>query len=59
MTKFVFALVLILGTAATSAFAQTTPSRLEEVIKSGNLRVCMTGDYKPFTFLRSCREKPM
>ncbi len=28
------------------------PSRLDEVIKSGKLRVCMTGDYKPFTFYK-------
>lgn len=28
-------------------------SRLDDVIRSGRLRVCMTGDYKPFTFYRT------
>lgn len=32
--------------------AHAETSRLDEVLKSGKLRVCMTGDYKPFTFLR-------
>jgi len=27
-------------------------SRLDDVIKSGKLRICMTGDYKPFTFYK-------
>nr|WP_322741612.1 transporter substrate-binding domain-containing protein [Glaciimonas soli] len=31
--------------------AQT--SRMDEIIKSGKLRVCMTGDYKPFTFYKA------
>ncbi len=35
-----------------SAFAQATPSRLDEVIKSAQLRVCTPGDYKPFSFHR-------
>ena len=28
------------------------PSRLDQILKSGTLRVCMTGDYKPFTYYR-------
>ncbi|PMS22652.1 ArtI protein [Trinickia dabaoshanensis] len=43
------------------AFAQTAPapaavsagSRLEAVLARGTLRVCTTGDYKPYSFLRS------
>src|SRR5881394_3067538 len=35
-----------------SAFAQTASSRLDEIVKSGKLRVCTPGDYKPFSFLR-------
>ena len=34
-----------------SAQAQQTTSRLDEIIKRGSLRVGMTGDYKPFTYL--------
>jgi cyclohexadienyl dehydratase len=30
---------------------QAVPSRLDEIIKRGTLRVGMTGDYKPFTYL--------
>jgi len=39
--------------SAASALAQSpSASRLDEVIKSGTLRVCTPGDYKPFSFLR-------
>ena len=34
-----------------SAQAQQAPSRLDEIVKRGTLRVGMTGDYKPFTYL--------
>ncbi|HET7097843.1 MAG TPA: transporter substrate-binding domain-containing protein [Casimicrobiaceae bacterium] len=38
---------------AAQAFAQTpSGSRLDDVIKSGKLRVCSPGDYKPFSFQR-------
>jgi len=38
---------------ALQAFAQTpSASRLDDVIKSGKLRVCTPGDYKPFSFQR-------
>ena len=37
---------------ALAADGDANPSRLDQVIKSGKLRVCMTGDYKPFTFYR-------
>lgn len=30
----------------------STPSRLDEVLQRGTLRVCTTGDYKPYTYLR-------
>lgn len=35
------------------ASAQSAPSRLDDIVKSGKLRVCTPGDYKPFSFLRS------
>jgi len=41
------ALALLLSTA----HAQQAPSRLDEIVKRGTLRVGMTGDYLPFTFL--------
>ena len=37
--------------AAMPAFAQTT-SALDRVRETGELRVCLTGDYKPFSYLR-------
>ncbi|WP_394779356.1 transporter substrate-binding domain-containing protein [Undibacterium sp.] len=44
----IFILLTVLSTWA--AHAQT--SRLDAVIQSGSLRVCMTGDYRPFTYQR-------
>ena len=44
-------ITLVVAAAATTAFAQE-PSRLDAVQKSGKLRVCTPGDYKPFSFLR-------
>lgn len=38
---------------ATSALADTAPSRLDEVLQRGTLTVCTTGDYKPYTSLRA------
>lgn len=32
--------------------AQETPSHLDKVLEKGQLAVCTTGDYKPYTFLR-------
>src|SRR5437762_11240045 len=32
--------------------AQTSSSRLDEIVKNGKLRVCTPGDYKPFSFAR-------
>ena len=37
---------------ATSAFAQAADSRLDAVQKSGKLRVCTPGDYKPFSLAK-------
>ena len=37
---------------ATAAFAQATDSRLDAVQKSGKLRVCTPGDYKPFSLAK-------
>jgi cyclohexadienyl dehydratase len=50
----VLGLALVSMLSATSAPAQApSASRLDEVIKSGTLRVCTPGDYKPFSFLRA------
>ncbi|MFB9267476.1 transporter substrate-binding domain-containing protein [Bradyrhizobium erythrophlei] len=43
---------LVLVFLATAANAQqAAPSRLDEIVKRGTLRVGMTGDYLPFTYL--------
>ena len=50
IVRIVAALAVVL-LATLSAHAQQTPSRLDEIIKRGTLRVGMTGDYLPFTSL--------
>lgn len=35
---------------ANGAQAQENPSHLDSVLQQGQLRVCTTGDYKPYTF---------
>ena len=53
MLRRFIGLVLALALPASLAHAQTpSGSRLDDVIKSGKLRVCTPGDYKPFSFQR-------
>jgi len=50
MLRFVAGLMAaLLLTAAPAAAQPTPPSRLDDIVKSGTLRVGMTGDYLPFT----------
>ncbi len=42
----------VLAAVTACATVPNAPSALDRVQASGELRVCMTGDYKPFTFLR-------
>ncbi len=44
------AAVLLLTMACASAQQPAAPSRLDDIIKRGTLRVGMTGDYLPFTY---------
>ncbi len=44
---------LSLLVAALASAQETGSSRLDQVMKSGKLRVCTPGDYKPFSLLRS------
>lgn len=46
MKRFLIAAGIVL----ISMSAQADTSRLDDILKSGKLRVCTTGDYKPFTF---------
>src|SRR5436190_15816883 len=51
-----FLVIFMLGCVlcALPVAAQTPAgSRLDDIIKSGKLRVCSPGDYKPFSFLRT------
>nr|WP_314549589.1 transporter substrate-binding domain-containing protein [uncultured Pseudomonas sp.] len=43
----------VLASLANVAQANTAASRLDDVIARGTLTVCTTGDYKPYTSLRS------
>jgi len=45
-------LVLLTWVPSTAAWAQTGPSRLDDIVKSSKLRVCTPGDYKPFSLQR-------
>jgi cyclohexadienyl dehydratase len=47
----------LLVSFAAHAQETTSPSRLDEIIKRGTLRVGMTGDYKPFTYLDKATQK--
>ncbi|MDI3471106.1 MAG: prephenate dehydratase/arogenate dehydratase [Pseudolabrys sp.] len=42
---------------AAAASAQTTGSRLDQILSKGTLRVGMTGDYRPFTFFNKDTSK--
>lgn len=50
-------LVVATALAASATFAQSTHapavhSRLDDIVKSGTLRACATGDYKPYSYRR-------
>jgi cyclohexadienyl dehydratase len=48
---FRFVLCLVMGSMLAVAAHAEQPSRLDDIIKRGSLRVGMTGDYRPFTYL--------
>ena len=48
-----FIQILISFFAIYGAAAHAQASRLDDVLKSGKLRICMTGDYRPFTYQRA------
>ena len=53
MLRSLIGFVLAFVLPASLALAQVpSASRLDDVIKSGKLRVCTPGDYKPFSFQR-------
>ena len=53
MLRRIISLVLACALPASLALAQApSGSRLDEIMKSGKLRVCTPGDYKPFGYLR-------
>jgi cyclohexadienyl dehydratase len=56
MLRLLSCLAVALVLTATSVQAQQ-PSRLDEIIKRGSLRVGTTGDYPPFTYLDKATEK--
>ena len=43
----------LLGSVSVALADGMPPSRLDDVVKSGKLRVCTPGDYKPFSLLRA------
>jgi cyclohexadienyl dehydratase len=55
--KLVGVAAVLLVSFAAHAQESTAPSRLDDIIKRGSLRVGMTGDYLPFTYLDKATEK--
>ena len=55
--RFVATLAILGLVFAATASAQTTGSRLDQITSKGTLRVGMTGDYRPFTFLNPSTSK--
>jgi cyclohexadienyl dehydratase len=51
IVRIVAALAVVLLTSLSALAQPAAPSRLDDIIKRGTLRVGMTGDYKPFTYL--------
>src|SRR6267142_2384591 len=53
MLRKLVGLVLVCALPASLVFAQNpSGSRLDDIVKSGKLRVCTPGDYKPFSLQR-------
>jgi cyclohexadienyl dehydratase len=58
MRRMICAVVAIIVAMTATADAQTpTASRLDDIISHGTLRVGMTGDYRPFSFLDKTTSK--
>ena len=55
MFRFVIGLLAAVLLASSAQAQQAT--RLDEIIKRGTLRVGMTGDYRPFTYLDKTTQK--
>ena len=54
MVRTLVATLVACALAVPAALAQTLPaSRLDDIVKSGKLRVCTPGDYKPFSLARA------
>ena len=52
MNRLVLALLVVVGVCASSIAAAQDRSRLDDVIRTGKLRVCTPGDYKPFSLAK-------
>ena len=52
MKKIILATCLLTGIIASGPTLAQSSSRLDEVLKSGKLRVCSPGDYKPFSLAK-------
>ena len=57
MIRILAFLAAVCFVAAAPAHAQQQPSRLDEIVKRGTLRVGLTGDYLPFSFLDPATSK--
>src|SRR5262249_16785080 len=52
-----FVMMAVVAMTATAHAQTQAPSRLDEIVSRGTLRVGMTGDYRPFTFLDKSTSK--
>ncbi len=53
MNRLFLALLAIVGVFAAGLVSAQQPSRLDDVIRTGKLRVCTPGDYKPFALAKA------
>lgn len=53
MKQFLIAIGVALAVMAATGARADGPSRLDDVIKAGKLRVCTPGDYKPFSLAKA------
>src|SRR5882672_1095809 len=51
--KTVRAALALVALCTTSLACAQTSSRLDEILRTGKLRVCTPGDYKPFSLAKS------
>ena len=53
MKQLILAIAVAAGALASTGAHAEGPSRLDDILKAGKLRVCTPGDYKPFSLAKA------